>query len=84
MKFYVRHGMIDEEIHKIISFRQNKRYKFYYTKKEIWLLKKLKNSSINYLIVVSIEKYMENDRHWVRLDFIRKMIRREILNNNQN
>ena len=40
-KFYVRHGMIDEEIQEIISFGQNLTYKFFYTKKRDMAVKEI-------------------------------------------
>ena len=52
LKFYVRHGMVVEKIHEIISFKQSKWLEKYTKnlihKKEIRLKMNLKKTSINY------------------------------------
>ena len=51
LKFYVRHGMIVEKVHEIISFKQSKwleKYISFNTKKEIYLKMILKKIFIKY------------------------------------
>ena len=54
LKFFVRHGMVVEKIHEIISFKQNKwleNYSSFNTKKNEMELKMiLRKTSIKYLL----------------------------------
>ena len=60
VKVYVRHGMIVDKIHEIISFKQSmwlEKYKIFNTQKSKIRLKViLKKTSMNYLITHSMEK----------------------------
>ena len=54
LKFFIRHGMVVEKIHEIISFKQNKwleNYSSFNTKKNEMELKMiLRKTSIKYLL----------------------------------
>ena len=59
LKFYVRHDMVVDKIHEIISFKQSKWLKNSISlllKNEILLKKNLKKTSIKYLITHFMEK----------------------------
>ena len=72
MKFYVRHGMIVEKIHEIISFKQNKwldKYLNFNTQNR----KKTKNDSeedfYKLLNIAFYGKTMENVRNRLKIEF---------------
>ena len=81
LNFYVRHGMVVEKIHEIISFKQSK-----------WLEKfisfnteKRKRSKIEFekdfhklLIKVFFGKILENFRNRLQIEFIKTMIMRKL------
>ena len=75
LKFYVRHGMVFEKIHELISFKQNK-----WLKKYIYISTQKRNRAKNefekdFYILLNTSFYgktMENVRNRLRLEFIRK------------
>ena len=73
LKFYIRHGMVVEKPHEIISFKQNKwleKYIKFCTQKRIKSLNEFEKDFYRLLNNAFYGKTMERKR--LRLDFIKK------------
>ena len=80
LNFYIRHGMVVEKIHEIISFKQTKWLEKYVSihKKEIRLKLILKRISINYSNAI-YGKTIENVRNRLKIKFVKKDDYKEII-----
>ena len=70
LKFYVRHGMVVEKIHEIISFKQSKwleKYISFITQKRSKAKKEFEKDFCKLLVNAAFGKMMENVRNRLRL-----------------
>ena len=77
LKFYVRHGMIVDKVHNIISFKQSKcseNYTSFNTKKRKKFIKDFEKDFHKVLKNAFYGKTMENNRKRLKTNFIKKMI----------
>ena len=75
LKFYVRHGMIIDNVHEIISFKQNKwleRHRNFITQKRNKAENEFQKDFFNLLIRAFYGKTMKNVRYRLRLKFFKK------------
>ena len=75
VKFYVRHVMIVEKIHGIISFKQSKwleRYISFYTQKRNNAKNDFEKDFIKLLVNAALGKFLENIRNRLELELIKK------------
>ena len=75
LKFYVRHGMIVEKVHEIISFKQSKwleKYISFTTKKRSLSKNDFEKDFYKILVNAFYGKCMENVRNRIKVDFIKK------------
>ena len=75
LKFYVRHGIIVEKIHEIISFKQNKwleKYINFNTQKRNKAKNDFEKDFYELIINAFYGKTMENVRNLISLEFIKK------------
>ena len=82
LKFYVRHGMIVDKIHEIISFKQSKwleKYINFNTQKRNKAKKDLEKNFYKLLNNAFYGKTMENVRTRLRLEFFKKDDYKEII-----
>ena len=77
LKFYVRHGMIVEKIHEIISFKQSKwleRYINFNTQKRNKAKNDIEKDFFKLLVNAAFGKFLENLRNRLELELIKKDI----------
>ena len=75
LKFYVRHGMIVDKVHDIISFRQSRwleKYIYFHTQKRNQAVIDFEKDFYNLLNNVFYGKTMENVRNCLKIKFVRK------------
>ena len=75
LKFYVRHGMIVEKIHEIISFKQSKwleSYISFNTRKRNKAKNDFEKDFFNLLVNAAYGKFLENVRYRLGLELIKK------------
>ena len=75
LKFFVRHGMIVEKIHEIISFKQSKwleKYISFNTQKRNRAKSDFEKDFFKLLINAAFGKFLENVRNRLRLEFIKR------------
>ena len=75
LKFYVRHGMIVEKIHEIISFKQSKwleSYISFNTQKRNRAKKDFEKDFFKLLVNAAFDKFLENIRNRLELELIKK------------
>ena len=82
LKLYVRHGIIIDEVHNIISFKQNKwleKYKNFNTQKRIKAKNDFEKDFYKLFNNAFYGKTMENVRNCLKIKFIKKDDYREII-----
>ena len=87
LKLYVRHGMIDEKIHEIISFKQNRwleKHISFNTQKRNRARNGFEKNFLKLLVNAAFGKILENVRDRLEREFIKKHDYKNILINNQN
>ena len=75
LKFYVRHGMIVEKIHEIISFKQSRlleKYISFITQKRNKAKNDFEKDFFNLLVNAAFGKFLENVRNRLGLELIKK------------
>ena len=75
LKFYVRHGMIVEKIHEIISFKQSKwleRYNSFNTQKRNKAKNDFEKDFFKLVVNAAFGKFLENIRNRLELELIKK------------
>ena len=75
LKFYVRHGMVVEKIHEIISFKQSKwleKYISFNTQKRNEAKNDFEKDFFKLLVNATFGKFVENVRNRLRLELILK------------
>ena len=75
LKFYVRHGMVAEKIHEIISFKQSKwleKYISFNTQKRSKAKNVFEKDFFKLLVNAALGKFLENVRNRLRLEIIKK------------
>ena len=83
LKFYVRHGMINEKFHERKSFKQNR-----WLEKIIVLIQKKRNKAkndfekyfFNLLVNAAFGKFLKNVRNRLELEIIKKDNIKKIIN----
>ena len=86
-KFYVRHGMVVDEVHEIISFKQSKwleKIHFFITRKKNLATNDFEKDFHNLLENAFFGNTLENVRSRLKIEFIKKMTMINRLKNNQN
>ena len=82
LKFYLRHGMIVDKVHKIISFRQSRwleKYINFNTQKRSQAVNDFEKDFYKLLINAFYGKTMENVQNRLKIKFIKKDEYREII-----
>ena len=82
LKFYIRHGMVADKVHNIISFRQSKwleKYISFNTQKRNQALNDFEKDFYKLLNNAFYGKTMENVRNRLKIKFIKKVDHREII-----
>ena len=82
LKFYVRHGMIVEKIHEIISFKQSKwweKYISFNTQKRNKAKNDFEKDFLKLLVNAAFAKYLENVRKRLGLELIKKDNNKKII-----
>ena len=75
LKFYVRHGMVVEKIHEIISFKQSKwleTYISFITQKRYKAKNEFEKDFFKLLVNAAFGKFLENVRNRLELELIKK------------
>ena len=75
LKFYVRHGMVVEKIHEMISFKQSKRLESYIsfnTQKQNKAKKGCEKDFFKFFVNAAFGKFLENVRNRLDLEIIKK------------
>ena len=75
LKFYVRHGMIVEKVHKIFSLNQSKwleNYNIFNTQKRNKAKNDFEKDFFKLLVNAAFGKFLEKVRNRLRLEIIRK------------
>ena len=75
LKFYVRHGIVVDKVHEIISFKQSEwleKYINFNTQKRNQAVNDFEKDFSKLLNKVFYEKTMENVRNRIKLEFIKK------------
>ena len=75
LKFYIRHGMIVEKIHEIISFKQSKWLECYIsfnTQKRNKAKNEVEKDFFKLLVNAAFGKFLENIRNRLDLELIKK------------
>ena len=75
LKFYVRHGLIVEKIHEIISFKQSRwleKYCSFNTQKRNRAKNDFEKDFFNFLVNAAFGKFLENVRNRLELELIKK------------
>ena len=83
LKFYVRHGMVVEKIHEIISFKQSKwleSYSSFNTQKRNKAKNDFEKDFIKLLVNAAFGKFLENVRNRLDLQLIKKDNIKKIIN----
>ena len=83
LKFYVRHGMIVEKIHEIISFKQSKwleGYISFNTQKRNTAKNHLEKDFFKLLVNAAFGNFSENVRNRLDLELIKKDNIKKIIN----
>ena len=83
LKFYVRHGMIVEKIHEIISFKQSKwleSYISFNTQKRNKAKNDFEKDFFKLLVNAAFAKFLENVRNRLELELIKKDNIKKIIN----
>ena len=86
LKFYVRHGMVVEKVHEIISFKQSKwleSYISFITQKRNKAKNDFEKDFFKLLNNAAFGKFLENVRNRLDLELIKKDILKKMLINNQ-
>ena len=87
LKFYIRHGMIVEKLHEIISFKQSRwmeKYTSFNTQKRNRAKNDFEKDFFKLLNNAAFGKILENVRNRLGLELIKKVILKKLLNSNQN
>ena len=87
LKFYVRHGMVVEKLHEIISFKQSKwleSYISFNTKKRNKAKNEFEKNFFKFLVNAAFGKILENIRNRLELELIKKDDIKKLLQDNQN
>ena len=87
LKFYVRHGMIVEKFHEIISFKQSKwleRCISFNSQKQNKAKNDLEKDFLKLLVNAAFGNFLENIRNRLELELIKKDVNKKLLNDNQN
>ena len=82
LKFYIRHGMIVDKVHEIISFKQSKwleKYINFNTQKRNQAVNDFEKDFYKLLNIAFYGKTMENVRNRLKIKFIKKDDYREII-----
>ena len=77
LKIYVKHGMVVEEIHEIISFKENKwleKYILFNTQNQNIAKTNFEKDLSKLLVNTASGKLMENVRNRLKIDFIEKHV----------
>ena len=83
VKFYVRHGMIVEKIHEIVSFKQSRwleKYISFNTQKRNRGKNDFEKDFFKLLVNAAFGKFLENVRNGLELDLIKKDNIKKIIN----
>ena len=83
LKFYVRHGMIVEKIHEIISFKQSRwleKYISFNTQKRNKAKNDFEKDFFKLLVNAAFGKFLENVRNRLELELIKKDNVKKIIN----
>ena len=85
LKFYIRHGMIVEKIHEILSFKQSRwleKYISFNTQKRNKAKNDLEKDFLKLLVNAAFGKFLENVRKRLNLELIKKdNIKKNLINN---
>ena len=87
LKFYVRHGMIVEKIHEIISFKQSRwleKYISFNTQKRNRAKNDFEKDFFKLFVNAAFGKFLENVRNRLELELIKQDDIKKIFNDNQN
>ena len=87
LKFYVRHGMVVEKNHEIISFKQSKwleSFISFNTQKRNKAKNDFEEDFFKLLVNAAFRKFLENVRNRLGLELIKKDDIKKLLLNNQN
>ena len=83
LKFYVRHGMIVEKIHEIISFKKSRWLEkniSFNTQKRNRAKKNFEKDFFKLLVNAAFAKFLENVRNRLETELIKKNIGEKIIN----
>ena len=83
LKFYVRHGMVVEKVHEVISFKQSKwleKYISFNTKKRNKAKNIFEKNFYKLLVNASFGKFLGNFRNHLDLELIKKDNVKKIIN----
>ena len=83
LKFYVRHGMVVEKIHEIISFKQSKwleSYISFNTQKRNKAINDFEKDFFKLLVSAAFDKFLENVRNRLDLELIKKDNIKKVIN----
>ena len=83
LKFFVRHGMIVEKIHELVSFKQSKwleKYINFINQKRSQAVNDLEKISVNYSITAFMAKTRKNVRKRCKIEFFKKVDSDKIIN----
>ena len=86
LKFYIRHGMIVEKIHEIISFKQSRwleKYISFNTQKRNKAKNDFEKDFFKLLVTAAFGKFLGNVRNRLGLELIKKDNIKKVLINNQ-
>ena len=86
LQFYVKHGMVVEKIHEIVSFKQSKwleKHMSFNTQKRNRAKNDFGKDFFILLVNTASGDFLENVRNRLRLEMKEKMILKILLNNNQ-
>ena len=75
LKFYVRHGMIGEKIHEIISFKQSRwleKYVSFNTQKRNRAKNDFEKDFFKFLVNAALGKILENVRNRLQIELNKK------------
>ena len=87
LKFYVRHGMVVEKIHEIISFKQSKwleSYISFNTQKRNKAKNDFEKVFFKLLVNAAFGKFLENIRNRLELEIIKKDNFKKIIDQQSN
>ena len=83
LKFHVRHGMIDEKIHEILSFKQSgwlEKYISFNTRKRNRAKNDFDKDFFKLLVNAAFGKFLENVRNRLELELLKKDDIKKVLN----